>query len=85
MKTFINAVKRRAQASAAELAIAGKAVAGGSVLVLASGAHAAGFTMDTADIVATIAAGVVAISAIGTAAVSLVVVVKLFKDRKSVV
>lgn len=83
MKTYINAAKRRAQASAAELATAGKAVAVGSALVMASGAHAAAFTMDTADIVATIAAGVVAVSAIGTAAVSLVVVVKLFKWVRS--
>ena len=79
MKTLINAVKRHAQASAAELATAGKAVAGGSALALASGAHAAGFTLDTTDIVATITGGVVALSAIGTAAISLVVVIKLFK------
>ena len=83
MKTLINAVKRRAQASAAELATAGKAVAGGSALALASGARAAGFTMDTTDIVGVITSGVVAVSAIGTAAISLVVVIKLFKWARS--
>ncbi len=79
MKTLINAVKRRAQVSASELANAGKAVAAGSTLALASGAHAAGFTLDTTDIVATITGGVTVVAAIGTAVISLVVVIRLFK------
>lgn len=79
MKTLFNAVKRRAQASASELATAGKAVAAGSTLALASGAHAAGATIDTTDVVATISGGVTAISAIGVAVISLVVVIKLYK------
>lgn len=79
MKTLFNAVKRRAQVSASELATAGKAVAAGSTLALASGAHAAGATIDTTDIVATISGGVTAISAIGVAVISLVVVIKLYK------
>ena len=79
MKTLFNAVKRRAQASASELATAGKAVAAGSTLALASGAHAAGFTLDTTDIVATITAGVTVVASIGTAVISLVVVIRLFK------
>ena len=78
MKTLFNAVKRRAQVSASELATAGKAVAAGSTLALASGAHAAA-TIDTTDIVATISGGVTAISAIGVAVISLVVVIKLYK------
>lgn len=79
MKTLINAVKRRAQAPASKLATAGKAVAAGSTLALASGAHAAGFTLDTTDIVATITGGVTVVAAIGTAVISLVVVIRLFK------
>jgi len=43
-------------------------------------AHAAGdFTIDTAQIVATITSGVTTVSAIGIAVLSLVVVIKLFK------
>ena len=79
MKTLFNAVKRRAQAPATKLATAGKAVAAGSTLALASGAHAAGVTIDTTDIVSTISGGVTAISAIGVAVISLVVVIKLYK------
>ena len=79
MKTIINAVKRRAQASASELATAGKAVAVGSTLALASGVHAAGFTLDTTDIVAVITGGVTVVAAIGTAVISLTVVIKMFK------
>ena len=75
----LNAVKRRVQASASELATAGKAVAAGSTLALASGAHAAGVSIDTTDIVSTISGGVTAISAIGVAVISLVVVIKLYK------
>ena len=52
MKTLINAVKRRAQAPASKLATAGKAVAAGSTLALASGAHAQAVSIDTTDIVA---------------------------------
>lgn len=48
------------------------AVAGGS-------AHAAAFTLDVTDVVSTITGGVTALSAIGVAVLSLVVVIKLFK------
>lgn len=77
MKTQINAVKRRAQAHATKLALAGKAVAAGSTLALATGAKAV--TIDTTEIVSTISSGVTAISAIGVAVISLVVVIKLYK------
>ena len=79
MNELINAVKRRVQTVPAELATAGKAVAAGATLALATGAHAAGATIDTTDIVATITGGVTAIAAIGTAVISLVVVIKLYK------
>jgi hypothetical protein len=55
------------------------AVAGVVPLAMAGGAHAAATTIDTTDIVATISAGVTAISAIGVAVISLVVVIKLYK------
>ena len=48
------------------------AAAGGS-------AHAAAFTLDVTDVVSTISGGVTALSAIGVAVLSLVVVIKLFK------
>jgi hypothetical protein len=55
-------------------------VVGSAGLVMASGANAAGaFTLDTTDIVAVITSGVTAVSAIGVAVISLVVVIKLFK------
>lgn len=56
-------------------------VAGVAVLALAGGAHAAvaTTTLDTTDIVAVISGGVTAISAIGVAVISLVVVIKLYK------
>ena len=79
MKTQINAVKRRALLAPAKLATAGKALAAGSTLALASGAHAAGVSIDTTEIVSTISGGVTAISAIGVAVISLVVVIKLYK------
>lgn len=50
-----------------------------AALATASGAQAAATTVDTTDIVATISAGVTAISAIGVAVISLVVVIKLYK------
>lgn len=56
-----------------------RSLVAGSAVLVASGAHAAVTTVDTTDIVATISAGVTAISAIGVAVVSLVVVIKLFK------
>lgn len=64
---------RKAGASAARLSV----VAGAAVA--ATGAHAAPVTIDTTEIVATISGGVTAISAIGVAVVSLVVVIKLYK------
>ena len=48
-------------------------------LMLAPSAHAAGATIDTTEIVSTISGGVTAISAIGVAVISLVVVIKLYK------
>ena len=55
-------------------------VVGSTGLVLASGARAqTAFTLDTTDIVAVITSGVTAVSAIGVAVISLVVVIKLFK------
>lgn len=55
-------------------------VAGVAALALAGGAHAATTTsIDTTDIVATISGGVTAISAIGVAVISLIVVIKLYK------
>lgn len=79
MNKTLNAVKRRVQQAPASLVTACKVVAAGSTVVAASGAHAAGFTLDTTDIVGVITSGVVAVSAIGTAAISLVVVIHLFK------
>lgn len=79
MTDLINAVKRCARNASAELATAGKVVAAGSTLALASGAHAAGFTIDAAEVVSVITGGVTTISAIGIAVLSLVVVIKLFK------
>ncbi|KEH07583.1 MULTISPECIES: major capsid protein [Delftia] len=76
---LINAVKRRAQAAGSDVATAAKVLVAGSTLALASGAHAAGVTIDTTDIVSTITGGVTAISAIGVAVISLVVVIKLYK------
>ena len=76
----LNAVKRRVQQAPAALVNAGKVAAAGSTLVLASGARAAGaVSIDTTDIVSTISGGVTAISAIGVAVISLVVVIKLYK------
>lgn len=54
-------------------------VVGMGAVALAGGAHADPVTIDTTDIVATISAGVTAISAIGVAVISLVVVIKLYK------
>jgi len=50
-----------------------------SGLALSGGAHAATTSIDTTDIVSTISGGVTAISAIGVAVISLVVVIKLYK------
>ncbi|MDR6731955.1 major capsid protein [Delftia lacustris] len=76
---LINAVKRRAEDAGSNVATAAKVLVVGSTLALASGAHAAGVTIDTTDIVSTITGGVTAISAIGVAVISLVVVIKLYK------
>ena len=86
MNSIINAAKRRAVSTlnaTADLANkAGKALAASAVIGLTAvsgSAHAAPFTIDTTEIVATISAGVTAISAIGVAVISLVVVIKLYK------
>lgn len=84
----LNVVKRTAQAAgntAKDVALKAASVVGRPVVVgltglmLASGSHAAVSTIDTTDIVGTISAGVTAISAIGVAVISLVVVIKLYK------
>lgn len=55
-------------------------VVGSTGLAMASGARAqSAFTLDTSDIVTVITGGVTAVSAIGVAVISLVVVIKLFK------
>ena len=84
-----NVVKRRFQsaiqaaqgrADKAGALVVRAAVLGLTGLAATSGAHAAGaVTIDTTDIVATISGGVTAISAIGVAVISLVVVIKLYK------
>lgn len=84
---LVNVVKRCAlsvKASTENLAAkvgasAGRLAVVGSTALVASGAHAAGVTIDTTDIVATISGGVTAVSAIGVAVISLVVVIKLYK------
>ena len=47
-------------------------------LLLASQSAHAAFSLDTTEVLATIANGVVAIAAIGTAVLSLVVVIRIF-------
>lgn len=83
----MNVVKRQALtamnaaqnlANKAGTSVARLAVVGGTGLASMSGANAA-VTIDTTDIVATISGGVTAISAIGVAVISLVVVIKLYK------
>ena len=84
----LNVVKRRALSAVnaapnlarkAGAAVARPVVVGLTGLAVAGGASAATTTIDTTDIVATISAGVTAISAIGVAVISLVVVIKLYK------
>lgn len=83
----LNAVKRRA-VNALQLvkdrAFAKRsatAVAMVSAAVLAGPAHAqtTTFTLDTSTVVSTIAAAVTALSSIGLAVLSLVVIIKIFK------
>lgn len=77
-KAAVNAAKNVTR-KVADL-VARPVVIGSAGLVMASGANAAGaFTLDTTDIVAVITSGVTAVSAIGVAVISLVVVIKLFK------
>ncbi|WP_404302692.1 major capsid protein [Alicycliphilus denitrificans] len=85
---LVNVEKRRALSvvnAAADLAckagnaLARPAVVGLTGLVAAGSSHAAGVTIDTSDIVSTISGGVTAVSAIGVAVISLVVVIKLYK------
>lgn len=84
----MNVVKRRALAIVATgknladkagAALVRPLVVGSTALVAATGSHAAAVSIDTTDIVATISGGVTAISAIGVAVISLVVVIKLYK------
>ena len=83
MNKTLNAVKRRfasAQGAVSDVAVnAAKGVAIGAVAVVGGAANAATTTIDTTDIVSTIIAGETAVSAIGVAVVSLVVVIKLYK------
>lgn len=60
-------------------AVARPSVLVGSAAAVAGSAHAAAFTLDVTDVVSTISGGVTALSAIGVAVLSLVVVIKLFK------
>lgn len=76
-KAAVNAAKNVTR-KVADL-VARPVVVGSAGLVMASGANAAAFTLDTTDIVAVITSGVTAVSAIGVAVISLVVVIKLFK------
>ena len=79
MTKTLNAVKRRfafAQGAVSDVAVkAAKGSVIGAVAVVGGAANAAATTIDTTDIVATITAGVTAISAIGVAVISLVVVI----------
>lgn len=84
----LNVVKRRALSAVnaapnlarkAGAVVARPVVVGLTGLAVAGSSHAAATTIDTTDIVATISAGVTAISAIGVAVISLVVVIKLYK------
>ena len=94
MNKTLNAVKRRfanAQGAVSDVACkfskapvavvcnAAKGAAIGAVAVVGGAATAAPTTIDTTEIVATITAGVTAISAIGVAVISLVGVIKLYK------
>ena len=88
MNKTLNAVKRRfasAQGAVSDVACkAAKGTAIGVVAVVGGAANAAATTIDTTDIVATISAGVTAISAIGVAVISRVVVIKLYKGVQRV-
>ncbi len=84
----LNVVKRRALSAVnaapnlarkAGAVVARPVVVGLTGLAVAASSHAAGITIDTTDIVATISGGVTSISAIGVAVISLVVVIKLYK------
>lgn len=56
-----------------------RAAGAGGVFLATGVAHAAATTIDVTDVVSTVTAGVVTISSIGIAVLSLVVVIKLFK------
>lgn len=84
----INVVKRHALAAMntaqnladkAGASVVRLSVVGAAGLAAATGANAQAVTIDTTDIVSTISGGVTAISAIGVAVISLVVVIKLYK------
>ncbi|GEM_PF-2274065 len=74
---IVRGVKNVAQKAADFVSAPLVVVASG--LTLAGGAQATTFTLDPTDIITTITGGVTAISAIGVAVISLVVVIKLFK------
>ncbi|POR10942.1 major capsid protein [Diaphorobacter sp. LR2014-1] len=85
---LVNVEKRRALSAvnaAVDLArkagdaLARPAVVGLTGLVVAGGARAQAVTIDTTEIVGTISGGVTAVSAIGVAVISLIVVIKLYK------
>lgn len=90
MKNLLNAVKRcggAAVAAGKDVAVEAAGLLGRPSVIALAGlaaggithANAAAATVDVTDVVATITAGVVVISSIGTAVLSLVVVIKLFK------
>lgn len=76
---LITAIQRGVKARIANMANFVKLIAAFMIMSMATGARAAGFTVDTTDVVAAISGGVTTISAVGVAVLSLVVVIKLFK------
>ncbi len=63
--------------SVKEIAVKGGALAGG--LVLATQSQAAAFTVDMSDVLATLAAAVITVTAVCTAALTITVAIKVFK------
>lgn len=56
-----------------------KAVVGASALAVAGSSFAAGITIDMADVLSTLALAIVTVTAVCTAAISIVVVIRVFK------
>lgn len=60
-----------------------KVSAGTGLMVAAATSHAAGVTIDVADVVATLAGAIITVTAVCTAAISIVVVIRVFKYVRS--